>query len=466
MRDHPPADPAGVPGHSAIAWPRELLYDDHRRLVGFLMPHVRDAVPILDVLNPRRRAATLPAFDLAYLHRCARNLASALNALHATRVVVGDLNERNVLVTPRALVTLIDADSFQIQRLRPAEIVFYPCPVGRAEYTPPELQGQPFRDAIRLPEHDAFGLAVLIFQLLMGGSHPFRSAWLGPGEAPPLEEKIRRGWFPYLERPAGPSRRRRAPPRSDGCIRAWSTPSRPPSRAATRTRASGRPPRPGRGASRRRKRISSTARRATPSPIHLGASPRVRRSAARRRLVGPPPSRRTDPQGRAPSAARRAADPPIHRAARPVGGIRPAPPPRPSAARAPRPDGSPAPREAPCSLPRRQPARPPASASSPARAPRRGRRSSPSRVRPGRPGRRWPRPPTGRPPERPPPTTPASPWGRWWADGLTGERRSWSPCSCAPSPGRRPLRARRRHRSDAGWPSTDSVGPSAGPAPR
>lgn len=211
MRDHPPADPAGVPGHSAIAWPRELLYDDGRRLIGFLMPHVREAVPILDVLNPRRRAATMPAFDLAYLHRCARNLASALHALHATRVIVGDLNERNILVTPRALVTLIDADSFQIQRLRQAEIVFYPCPVGRAEYTPPELQGQPFRDAVRLPEHDAFGLSVLIFQLLMAGSHPFRSAWLGSGEAPPLEEKIRRGWFPYLDRPSGPVA---PPPRS------------------------------------------------------------------------------------------------------------------------------------------------------------------------------------------------------------------------------------------------------------
>lgn len=204
MCDHPPPDPAGVAGHSAIAWPRAILYDEAGRLVGFAMPYVRDAVPILDVLNPRRRAATLPGFDRAYLHRAARNLASALAALHAGHVVVGDLNERNVLVTPRALVTLIDADSFQIQRLQPAAIVTYPCPVGRAEYTPPELQGQPFRDVLRLPEHDAFGLAVLVFQLLMGGSHPFRGAWLGEGEAPPLEDKIRRGAFPYLDRPTAP----------------------------------------------------------------------------------------------------------------------------------------------------------------------------------------------------------------------------------------------------------------------
>ena len=49
----------------------------------------------------------------------------------------------------------------------------------------------------RLPEHDSFGLAVLIFQLLMEGSHPFRAHWLGAGEPPPIESRISLGLFPY-----------------------------------------------------------------------------------------------------------------------------------------------------------------------------------------------------------------------------------------------------------------------------
>jgi len=58
------------------------------------------------------------------------------------------------------------------------------------------LQGQPFGDVVRLAEHDRFGLGVLIFQLLMEGSHPFRSQWRGAGDPPPVEEKISKGWFP------------------------------------------------------------------------------------------------------------------------------------------------------------------------------------------------------------------------------------------------------------------------------
>ena len=81
--------------------------------------------------------------------------------------------------------------------------------VGKPEYTPPELQGQSFTDIHRLPEHDCFGLAILTFQLLMNGSHPFRAQWLNSDEPPPIEERIRQGCYPYVDKPACPV----APPR-------------------------------------------------------------------------------------------------------------------------------------------------------------------------------------------------------------------------------------------------------------
>lgn len=201
MLASPPADPTRGLGHASIAWPRELLLDAGGRLVGFTMPQITQAVSLLTVFNPRRRAQVLPGFDRRYLHRSARNLASALDALHSSGYVVGDLNEGNVLVTPRTLVTLIDCDSFQVEERRGGKIVIHPCPVGRAEYTAPELQGQSFIGTYRRPEHDAFGLAVLIFQLLVSGSHPFRGQWLAAGEPPPLEEKIARGLFPWAGLP-------------------------------------------------------------------------------------------------------------------------------------------------------------------------------------------------------------------------------------------------------------------------
>ena len=203
MKDHPPADPTAALEHVSIAWPRDLLYDATGACVGFRMPRIREAVPLFDVFNPKRRARVAPAFDRRYLHRTARNLASAIGALHAHDYVVGDVNESNILVTRRALVTLIDTDSFQVREQWGDRPTVYPCPVGKPEYTPPELQGQPFRHLIRLPEHDDFALGVLVFQLLMEGNHPFRARWRGSGEPPPLEAKIRAGHFPHQRPPPG-----------------------------------------------------------------------------------------------------------------------------------------------------------------------------------------------------------------------------------------------------------------------
>ena len=209
MQANPPVDPTQPQGHASIAWPNELLYDQNNNLVGYMMVNVQNAVPLLHVFNPRLRAKTLPTFNRRYLHRTARNLAAALGALHAVNYVIGDLNESNIMVTPSALVTMIDADSFQVQRRVGSKPFLHPCPVGKPEYTPPELQGKTFSETARQPEHDRFGLAVLIFQLLMEGNHPFRAQWLGQGDPPPVEDRIRDGHWPYAARPGLPI----APPR-------------------------------------------------------------------------------------------------------------------------------------------------------------------------------------------------------------------------------------------------------------
>lgn len=197
MLDHPPANPTHALNHASLAWPTGLLFGQGNNLAGYLMPYIQQAVPVLVVFNPRRRVESLARFDRRYLHRAARNLASAAGALHTSSYVVGDLNESNVLVTPSALVTLIDTDSFQVQESHGDQIVTHACPVAKPEYTPPELQGKALSSTVRSPEQDAFGLGVLIFQLLMEGNHPFRAQWLGKGDPPPIEERIALGGFPY-----------------------------------------------------------------------------------------------------------------------------------------------------------------------------------------------------------------------------------------------------------------------------
>lgn len=197
MLANPPDDPMASKGHTSIAWPVDLLWTvgEKQQIVGFLMLLVKEINPIINYYNPKERRHQCPLFSYLYLHRTARNLATAVHALHEYGYVIGDVNESNILVTDTALVTLVDTDSFQVPD--PVNNLVYRCPVGKPGFTPPELQGKSFALLDRTPESDCFGLAVLIFQLLMEGTHPFDGEFTGVGESPFLEERIQAGHFPY-----------------------------------------------------------------------------------------------------------------------------------------------------------------------------------------------------------------------------------------------------------------------------
>jgi DNA-binding helix-hairpin-helix protein with protein kinase domain len=202
----PPVPPPQPGQHVTLAWPMSRLLEpgDGGRVLGYLMPRLDNAHLIWEVYNPGLRREICPHFHYGSLLRTARNLAAVVNSLHECGYVVGDLNESNVLVTPQALVTLIDVDSIQV----PGSDRLYRCLVGRPEYTPPELQGVAFADVDRLPQHDSFALAVLIFQLLMQGIHPFAGTCSGNGEPDSIAARIAAGHWPYAwlrTRPIQPS---------------------------------------------------------------------------------------------------------------------------------------------------------------------------------------------------------------------------------------------------------------------
>jgi len=204
MLSNPPADPMAAQQHVSIAWPTDLLLPAGRAepVSGFLMPRVQGMQPIGEVSHPKTRRERSPLFSTFYLHRTARNLAIAVRALHERGYVIGDLNESNVLVAETALVTIVDTDSFQVRDDDTGTV--FRCRVGKPEFTPPELQGRSFAECDRDPVHDCFGLGVLIFQLLMEGTHPFAGLYRGRGEPPPIEARIAAGHFPYGAAPQVP----------------------------------------------------------------------------------------------------------------------------------------------------------------------------------------------------------------------------------------------------------------------
>ncbi|MCB1658726.1 MAG: hypothetical protein KDI39_10915, partial [Pseudomonadales bacterium] len=160
-------------------WPKELVYDAHQQVLGFLMPRLpASSLAIHHLYNPSQRKKDFPQADYAFLVHAARNLAAAFEVLHRHGHCIGDVNQGNVVIAPDATVKLIDCDSFQIQ----TEQSVFVCEVGVAHFTPPELHGQPFDQVTKTPAHDNFGLAILIFHLLMMGRHPFAGVYLGEGE--------------------------------------------------------------------------------------------------------------------------------------------------------------------------------------------------------------------------------------------------------------------------------------------
>lgn len=187
--------PPALEGAAALAWPVDLLTDlNGGRFAGFLMPRA-EGPRIFEFYNPVSRRRAAPDCDWGLLHRAGVSLAAAFDALHGHGYVVGDVNESNILLSPaQASVTLVDADSFQV---RDPSGAIYRSAVGKAEFTPPELQGARFSDVDRAPGHDRFGLAALLFLLLMEGTHPFAARFGGEGEALPVEERIRRRLYPY-----------------------------------------------------------------------------------------------------------------------------------------------------------------------------------------------------------------------------------------------------------------------------
>jgi serine/threonine protein kinase len=176
----------------AFTGPLELVYSVQTPSIatGYLLPYFDGLLPHFAILRGLR-AGTISIGQALHV---ARNISRAVAAAHRVGVIIGDINESNVGVTKNGTVVVLDTDSFQV---RSGTEVFR-CTVGRPEYTPPELQGVKFSTVERSTSADAFGLGILIFELLSRGTHPFSAIYTGAGNPLPLPKRIKFGLFPHM----------------------------------------------------------------------------------------------------------------------------------------------------------------------------------------------------------------------------------------------------------------------------
>ncbi len=161
-----------------VTWPEDILCDEEGNFAGYIMRKAEGMICFTDLV-------LVPDFsDL----RCekgpiiAENLCRALWILHWEGIAAGDLNPGNILVGSDGRVLLIDADSFHIHD-RDGRL--YRCSVMSENYLATDLQralraGDPSQSGpgmLRIDysrKSDDFVLALLLFQLYMGGIHPFQ----------------------------------------------------------------------------------------------------------------------------------------------------------------------------------------------------------------------------------------------------------------------------------------------------
>ncbi|WP_328354304.1 hypothetical protein OG976_23325 [Mycobacterium sp. NBC_00419] len=201
MVDSPPSGAVQSDGFAVLTWPLHTLVGPTGP-VGYVMHRIdtANAVEIHTISNPSNRAKPLPAAPqwtphVTWLHlvNVAANLCLAVEVVHRVDAVIGDFQERNILVNDTTRVTLVDCDSMQFTDTTGHQ---YLCGVGRPEFTAPELAGLNLATTARHKPSDLFALSVHIHLLLMAGNHPFlRGTWTGHGEQPDAMSLAKSGWW-------------------------------------------------------------------------------------------------------------------------------------------------------------------------------------------------------------------------------------------------------------------------------
>lgn len=201
------------PPHNAqaLSWPNVLESDANGLRYRMPMASKGSGTAYRFISANERRQLPKSQQEYEYRTRLGVKIAEAFRWLHTIHVRIGDVNPSNILVSDDGAVMLIDCDSFQIPG--PPGHQPYPCVVGSPEYTAPEIDD--FQRQFRSQDSDNFALAVLLYQLLGNGSHPYQGIDASADDAMSnIRERIKDHRFAHQPR----ERRWRPTP---GQIRSW-----------------------------------------------------------------------------------------------------------------------------------------------------------------------------------------------------------------------------------------------------
>lgn len=183
------------------SWPLAIIYEGNKKPVGFVMPLIDETKSkTLEYFYDYTLSQRLNSSDslaLSFKVQILHNLCQSIMNLHNRGVLLIDLKPQNMRVFEGTnIVTLLDCDSFKI--IDAQNKVLYPGEMVSPGYISPELLKSNLSVLQMTIAQDLYALAVIIFQVLNKGIHPFQGILVDANVAANTDdEKSAAGFYPY-----------------------------------------------------------------------------------------------------------------------------------------------------------------------------------------------------------------------------------------------------------------------------
>jgi len=182
-----------------LCWPIALVKDKHDSPRGILMPLVKKGpyVPLDyyydSVLSKKLKSSDETA--LSFRLEIALNLSKVVDQLHSQGHHFIDFKPQNIWVSQSThKIVFLDCDGFSICGLNGER---YPADLISTDYISPEAFSGSLKPRDLGEQQDLYALAVIIFQLINYGAHPFQGVVVDPSiEAATNDEKAYKGLYP------------------------------------------------------------------------------------------------------------------------------------------------------------------------------------------------------------------------------------------------------------------------------
>ena len=175
-----------------ICFPEDVLYNNNGEFVGYLMQTAR-GVTLDNCMRKRKIGKYFPDWNRKDLAQLALTILDKIDYIHTAGLLIGDINEKNIMVVSPTEVFLVDTDSYQVNDL--------PCQVATPPFWAPELldrqargEFHAFSEILRTPQNEYFAVATLLFMIMMQGKPPYSHTDGGN-----MVDNIKEMHFPYAD---------------------------------------------------------------------------------------------------------------------------------------------------------------------------------------------------------------------------------------------------------------------------